>query len=60
MFKEHIITLLMDNSADKFVQIDSKTKSAFTKQYNSMCSSSVKRIKKNKKDTTEQAPDYFV
>ena len=34
MFKEHVLTLLMDSSADRFNAIDSKVKTAFTKSYN--------------------------
>lgn len=34
MFKEHVITLLMDHSADRFAEVDTKTKTAFTKGYN--------------------------
>ncbi len=34
MFKEHVLTLLMDKSADRFNGLDSKVKSAFTKGYN--------------------------
>ncbi len=50
MFKEHVLTLLMDSSADRFTQLDAKIKTAFTKLYNTMCQSSVKRVKKQKRD----------
>ena len=48
MFKEHVLTLLMDNSANVYNSLDTKTKTAFTKQYNVMQSSSVKRVPKKK------------
>lgn len=34
MFKEHVLTLLMDNSANIYNSLDTKTKTAFTRQYN--------------------------
>jgi hypothetical protein len=45
LFKENILSLLMDTSADIFNNLDSRIKTVFTKAYNQACQSSVKRVK---------------
>jgi Replication factor RFC1 C terminal domain len=49
-FKEHILTLLMCGEDEDFNQLPVPTKTALTKAYNKLNSSSIKQVKKSNRD----------
>ncbi len=51
MFKEHVLTLLLDTSGDQFSELDPKVKTMFTKCYSQMCPTSLKRVKQSKQSS---------
>ena len=58
MFKEHVLSLLLDTSGDQFNSLDPKVKSLFTRSYTQLCPSSLKRVKQQKQIGSDKLLEY--
>jgi hypothetical protein len=58
-FKEHVLTLLMCGEDEEFNQLPVGTKSLFTKAYNKLNSSSIKPVKRSRRDNDEMKVTHF-